>query len=165
MIAGMEVCKMEVPIYAPRSGMCRFYLQPGMVVADGVKIAEMLRGPSGPVFRHLIDRAQLVQTAAKTQIKDKAYDTGCLYGSVVKRFEKTDMGDIAVRLVSDTTPCNPRRASYSAYIHDGTPPHDIPRAFGYPLPFGIGGRFGGKFHPGITHPVHFFTDNLHLAVD
>lgn len=35
-----------------------------------------------------------------------------------------------------------------ALITTGTQPHDIPRAFGYPLPFGIGGRFAGRFHPG-----------------
>src|SRR5689334_7592171 len=34
------------------------------------------------------------------------------------------------------------------YVY-GTVPHDIPGAWGRPLPFGIGGRFGdNKFHPG-----------------
>lgn len=39
-------------------------------------------------------------------------------------------------------------APYVGFLERGTGPHDIPRAFGYPLPFGIGGRFAGKFHPG-----------------
>lgn len=39
-------------------------------------------------------------------------------------------------------------APYVQYLEEGTDPHDIPRAFGRPLPFGIGGRFDGKFHPG-----------------
>ena len=39
-------------------------------------------------------------------------------------------------------------APYVQYLEEGTDPHDIPRAFGRPLPFGIGGRFNGKFHPG-----------------
>ena len=39
-------------------------------------------------------------------------------------------------------------APYIPYLEEGTDPHDIPRAFGRPLPFGIGGRFDGKFHPG-----------------
>lgn len=39
-------------------------------------------------------------------------------------------------------------APYVTYLEEGTSPHDIPRAFGRPLPFGIGGRFDGKFHPG-----------------
>jgi Bacteriophage HK97-gp10, putative tail-component len=37
---------------------------------------------------------------------------------------------------------------YAMFLITGTQPHDIPRAFGRPLPFGIGGRFGDKFHPG-----------------
>ena len=39
-------------------------------------------------------------------------------------------------------------APYVEYLEEGTDPHDIPGAFGRPLPFGIGGRFDGKFHPG-----------------
>ena len=39
-------------------------------------------------------------------------------------------------------------APYVQYLEEGTDPHDIPRAFGKPLPFGVGGRFNGKFHPG-----------------
>lgn len=37
---------------------------------------------------------------------------------------------------------------YAEYLEKGTKPHDIPHAFGRPLPFGIGGRYSGKFHPG-----------------
>ncbi len=40
-------------------------------------------------------------------------------------------------------------------VFEGTAPHDIPGAFGRPAPFGVGGRFGGLFHPGITHPDDF----------
>ena len=40
------------------------------------------------------------------------------------------------------------------FLSHGTIPHDIPGAFGYPLPFGMTGRFGGMFHPG-TKPTHF----------
>lgn len=39
-------------------------------------------------------------------------------------------------------------APYVEYLEEGTDPHDIPGAFGKKLPFGIGGRFNGKFHPG-----------------
>ena len=46
-------------------------------------------------------------------------------------------------------------APYLEYLEEGTRPHDIPRAFGYPLPFGIGGRFDGKFHPGSTKHKDF----------
>lgn len=39
-------------------------------------------------------------------------------------------------------------ANYIGFLQEGTKAHDIPGAFGRPLPFGIGGRFEGKFHPG-----------------
>lgn len=49
-------------------------------------------------------------------------------------------------------------APYIPYLQEGTSPHDIPHAFGRPLPFGIGGRFGGKFHPG-SHKHDGFISN------
>ena len=49
-------------------------------------------------------------------------------------------------------------APYVEYLEEGTGPHDIPGAFGRPLPFGIGGRFDGKFHPG-SHKHEGFIKN------
>ena len=49
-------------------------------------------------------------------------------------------------------------APYVQYLEEGTDPHDIPRAFGKPLPFGIGGRFDGKFHPGSKKHVGFIKN-------
>lgn len=46
-------------------------------------------------------------------------------------------------------------APYVSFLEEGTAPHDIPQAFGKPLPFGIGGRFNGKFHPGSTKHKDF----------
>lgn len=132
------------------------------LIIDGAAMAELLRSPSGPVGRHLIERSQIVQTAAKAMIAPHN-KTGCLQGSLVKRFE-TLAGELAVRIQSDTTSCSAERKSYSLFVHDGTVAHDIPGAFGRPAPFGIGGRFGGKFHP-ATAPVPFLRDTLHLAVD
>jgi len=40
-------------------------------------------------------------------------------------------------------------------VFDGTAPHNIPGAFGRPLPFGTSGQFNGMFHPGITNPDDF----------
>ena len=48
-------------------------------------------------------------------------------------------------------------APYVVYLEEGTGPHDIPRAFGKTLPFGIGGRFDGKFHPGSTKHKGFIS--------
>ena len=47
---------------------------------------------------------------------------------------------------------------YITYLEEGTPPHDIERAFGRPYPFGIGGKFNGKFHPGSKSHVGFIKD-------
>lgn len=49
-------------------------------------------------------------------------------------------------------------APYVEYLEEGTDPHDIPRAFGRNLPFGIGGRFNGKFHPGSKKHQGFIKD-------
>lgn len=131
---------------------------PFKLIIDGAKMAELLRSPSGPVGRHLIERATRVQSAAKQQAPRR---TGCLQDSIVKRAETLGV-ELAIRIQSDTTPCSPKRISYSLFVHNGTEPHDIPGAWGHPLPFGIGGRFAGKFHPG-TGPNRFLSDNLHLA--
>lgn len=55
-------------------------------------------------------------------------------------------------------------APYIAYLEEGTGPHDIPRAFGKPLPFGIGGRFDGKFHPGSTKHKGFISNKSVNAI-
>jgi hypothetical protein len=55
----------------------------------------------------------------------------------------------AVEEVFDTD-----RSPLATWILGGTKPHNIPKAFGYPLPFGTSGRFGGMFHPG-TKPNPF----------
>lgn len=55
-------------------------------------------------------------------------------------------------------------APYIEYLEEGTRPHDIPRAFGKPLPFGIGGRFDGKFHPGSTKHKGFISNKSVNAI-
>lgn len=55
-------------------------------------------------------------------------------------------------------------APYVEYLEEGTSPHDIPRAFGKPLPFGIGGRFDGKFHPGSTKHKGFISSKCVGAI-
>lgn len=131
------------------------------LIIDGAALAALLRSPAGPVGRHLIERATVVQAAARQMIAPHNR-TGCLEGSLVKRSETLD-GELAIRIQSDTTSCSASRTSYSLYVHDGTTPHDIPGAFGLPAPFGIGGQFDGKFHPGTT-AVPFLRDTLDLAV-
>ena len=82
----------------------------------------------------------------------------------LKRYIKTDVfnyyksKEIKISINGDRVP-------YAVYLEEGTAPHDIPHAFGYgtlkppkknpytkEFPFGVGGRFYGKFHPGsIKH--------------
>lgn len=49
-------------------------------------------------------------------------------------------------------------APYVKWLEEGTGPHDIPGAFGKPQPFGIGGRFDGKFHPGSARHKGFISE-------
>lgn len=137
------------------------------LVVDGAKMAELLRGPTGPVVRHLVARATVVQAAAKAQAPRR---TGCLQDSIVKRVEDTPMGAL-VRIVADTTPCSPTRTSYAWWVEEGTPPHDIVARNASALAFywangpdGPGTYFFRKIkHPG-TKGVHFMRDALPLAV-
>ena len=55
------------------------------------------------------------------------------------------------------------RSPLATWILGGTKPHNIPKAFGYPLPFGTSGRFGGFFHPG-TRP-NLFNVRAWIAVE
>lgn len=55
-------------------------------------------------------------------------------------------------------------APYVECLEEGTDPHNIPRAFGRPLPFGTSGRFNGKFHPGSDKHKGFIKDKSVNAV-
>ena len=50
-------------------------------------------------------------------------------------------------------------APYIQYLEEGTKPHNIPGAFGRRLPFGIGGRFNGMFHPGSEKHKGFIKND------
>lgn len=49
-------------------------------------------------------------------------------------------------------------APYVEALEEGSRPHDIPCAFGREFPFGIGGRFDGKFHPGSDKHKGFISN-------
>lgn len=49
-------------------------------------------------------------------------------------------------------------APYVEYLEEGTRPHNIPHAFGRPLPFGTSGRFDGMFHPGSDKHKGFISE-------
>jgi hypothetical protein len=115
------------------------------LVLDGAKMAELLRSPTGPVGIHMIERGEIVKQAAKAKAPRR---TGCLEETILKRVEENAETGFVIRIVSDSSPCSPSRKSYSLFVHNGADPHDIPGAFGIPAPFGVGGRFSGRFHPG-----------------
>ena len=87
------------------------------------------------------------------------YDTGNLRNNVSVRVQSYYKSkEVKIFL-------NGKKVPYAVYLEEGTQPHDIPHAFGYGTtrdgrpnpytkqePFGVGGRFNGKFHPGsIKH--------------
>lgn len=55
-------------------------------------------------------------------------------------------------------------APYLEALEEGSKPHDIPNAFGKDLPFGIGGRFDGKFHPGSYKHQGFIKNKSIYAI-
>lgn len=135
------------------------------LITDGAVLAAVLRGPEGPVTRYLIERATVFQAAARRQAPVRS---GCLRGSIVKRFETTPEGT-AIRIVSDTRPCSPTRTAYSLFVHEGTAPHQIVAKNGGVLAFfwanGPDGPgtyyFRSVQHPG-TKANRFLADNLYL---
>lgn len=133
------------------------------VTLDGARIAAEMRSPTGPLARHLLTRAEEFKQMARKQINDKS---GCLSGSIVKRFEETPTG-IRIRVIADTSPCSRNHESYALAVHEGTKEHVIE---GNPLlafPWDNGPEGAGMYffasvkHPG-TKPNRFFTDNLHI---
>ena len=55
-------------------------------------------------------------------------------------------------------------APYVAALEEGSKPHDIPGAFGRDFPFGLGGKFNGKFHPGSQKHKGFISDKSVNAI-
>lgn len=141
-------------------------MQSVKLVVDGLRMAELLRSPTGVVGRHLIARSTVFQAAAKAQAPRK---TGCLQDSIVKRVEENPATGFLIRVVSDTTPCSPSRTSYSYYVHEGTEARTIYAKPGGTLSFywenGPDGpgiyHFASVKHP-ATRANKFLTDNLAL---
>jgi len=140
------------------------------LVIDGAVVAQMLRSPTGPVGRMLIERATRFQMAAKRQLAPHR-KSGCLEDTITKRWEHIG-GELAIRVVADSSPCSPTRQSYSLFVHEGTEPHTIyAKSPDKPLTFywALGPRGAGVYsfakveHPG-TAPIAFFRDNLPLLV-
>lgn len=80
------------------------------------------------------------------------YDTGHLaHAAYFKRFYGADECILTINCAD-----NQMGAPYAPSLNDGSVPHNIPHAFGRPLPFGMKGKFDGKFHPGSQKHKGFF---------
>jgi hypothetical protein len=115
---------------------------------------KMNKSPDGLFGRWMYERGTIVQVAA---IRDCPKRTNKLSESIVKRWNPTLNGQM-ISIVA--------KQPYAASVHEGSVPHNIPNAFGYGESFGIGGPFGGFFHPGIvkSHAVPFLSKNLPLFI-
>lgn len=133
------------------------------MILDGARMAELLRSPQGPVGRMLVLRSTLVQKRAR-MILAPHRKTGCLEDTIVKRAETVD-GDLAIRIVSDTTSCSPTRQSYSLDVHEGTDAHDIQAQPGGVLAFMWHGQmtFLSRVHHPGTAAIPFLRDALPAA--
>jgi hypothetical protein len=132
------------------------------LVLDNAALERELRGPNGMVAEHVINRATVVQLAARVQAPKR---TGCLAASIVKRPTVIN-GEFAMAIVADTTPCSPTRTNYALFVHEGTRPHVITARSARALSFEWQGKrvfFKTVHHPG-TKANRFLTDNLPLAV-
>lgn len=134
----------------------------GAVVMNPIGAAELLRGPTGPVMRMLIERATLVQEAAKRQVR-----VGHVHGGM----GRPSLRDTIVKRIVAAIEPTVRVGSNSPIAllhHEGTRPHVIfPRtasALYFYLPAAGGFVFAKSVnHPG-TKPNRYLTDNLWLAI-
>lgn len=130
------------------------------LVIDGAAIALMLRGPDGPIARHLIDKATIVQAGAKARAPVK---TGKLRDSIVKRFVEEFPTGLGIRVVAT--------AKYAVYVHEGTKAHIIAAKDAKALAFfwANGPRGPGLYffkqvnHPG-TWPHPFLREALQFSI-
>lgn len=131
------------------------------VVMHPAKLAEVLRGPQGPVVRRMLEDGELVKDGARRQVgvsrptpgERRTRPHGQLRDTIVKRVV-TRGDDVVVQVGSDD--------QIARLHHDGTPPHVIN---GSPLLvfwWAKAGRvvaFPRVNHPG-TKPNHYLTDPL-----
>lgn len=84
------------------------------VVFRPAALAELLRGPTGPVMRDMIIRGERVKQAA---IAEAPVRTGNLRAHIVKRVTEHE-GEPAVLVGVENVP-------YAIWVHEGSQPHDI----------------------------------------
>lgn len=135
------------------------------LVIDPRKLAELLRSPSGPVYREMIEAAELVKQDAQRRVgvyhpppegPPRTRRPGTLRDSIVKRVRTDGAGNLIIEVGSDDP--------IALLHHEGTEPHIIaarnaPRLVFY---WSVAGRvvaFTQVNHPG-TRPNRYLTDAL-----
>jgi hypothetical protein len=122
------------------------------VVMDPVKLAEVLRGPNGPVVRRLIQDGEAVKQEAKRLVRvhkpvpgeRRTRRPGQLRDSIVKRVTSSG-GEVVVQVGSDDP--------IALIEHNDTPPHTItgrPKLVFYWPKAGRVVAFPRVNHPGTT---------------
>lgn len=88
---------------------------------DSAAVARLLRGPDGPVFRHMVKQGDLVKDEAKRlvgvsrpiRMTGPYHRPGTLKDRIVKRVVQAPGGDVAVQVGADVP--------YALYHHEGWP--------------------------------------------
>lgn len=132
----------------------------GNVVIDPAAVHRLLSGPSGPVYRRLLEDGEIVKREARQRVgvhkpdpwgRPKNRRPGQLRDSIVKRMVHHG-NDVAVQVGSDDPIALPH--------HEGTEPHVISGRAGKLLVFWMNGAVVASTsvnHPG-TEPNHYLTD-------
>lgn len=140
------------------------------VVLDGAAIAQLLRGPEGPVFRHVTRAAEIVKDGARRRVpvwspapgepawsvarRTRARRPGTLRDSIVKRVVADPTNGFAILVGSED--------KAALWVHEGTQPHTITPSTKPMLVFYWNGstvRTLRVNHPG-TQPNRYLTDAL-----
>lgn len=140
-----------------------------IVVIDGVKLAELLRGPNGPVIRSIFEAAETVKQGARRRVGvykpdpadpfagNRTRKPGTLRDSIVKRVVQSP-GDLGASVeVGSADPI-------ALIHHEGTQPHTItartaPNLVFFSSALGRVIRKRTVNHPG-TQPNRYLTDSL-----
>lgn len=134
----------------------------GQLVLNPTRVAELLRGPSGPVVRRLIEDGEVVKQGARDRVgvhepdpwgRPKDRRPGQLRDSIVKRL--VERGTEVVMQVGSEDPI-------ALWHHEGTQPHVItPRKAPRLVFWQAGGvRYALIVHHPGTRPNRFLTDAL-----
>lgn len=131
------------------------------LVMSGVAVDELLRGVDGPVTRHCMERATVIQEAARLQITTREYPhgppPGVMPGRLAASLVKRILPDGGIWLGSELF--------YALWVHDGNGPQGgriFPKRSNV-LVFHLGSMLVFAKSVSTSRPNRYLLDNLHLA--